>query len=319
MARPLQLTVAVCTWNRCDLLGRCLERLTRLAVPPDVAWELVVVNNGSTDHTDEVIESFSHRLPLRGLFEPMPGLSNARNRALSEAEGDYILWIDDDVLVHDDWLTAYARAFRRWPDASIFGGPIEPMFEGDPPAWLPRVLDQIGGVYGRQTLGDQPTALSVDRVGEGPYGGNMAMRRDALLAFRFDPELGVRHGQYSVGEETELLRRMLAAGLTGWWTPEPRVRHLIPAGNQTLRYVRRWMVGAGRFKAQSLGRSVEMRPHYRRHRLIAWMIRHEAQFQIKRHIVPPERWIRDLIQASQAWGQLQVRMKPPRLRGSHGP
>jgi glucosyl-dolichyl phosphate glucuronosyltransferase len=312
--RALHLSVAVCTWNRADLLRRCLDQMTRLTVPPAVTWELLVVNNLCTDSTDEVIESFSEMLPVRRLFEPVPGLSNARNRALTEATGDYVLWTDDDVLVDEDWLAAYARAFRRWPDASIFGGPIEPLFEGEPPAWLPPVLDQVGAVFGRQRFGAEPVSLSVDGVRGGPYGGNMALRRAVLLGFGFDPQLGVRHGHYSVGEETDLIRRLLSTGLTGWWTPEPLVRHWIPRRNQTLAYVRRWMIGAGRFRAQSLEASGGWRPHYRRHRLLAWMIRHEVQYQIKRHVVPPERWIRDLIQSSQAWGQLQVRMRRPASR-----
>jgi glucosyl-dolichyl phosphate glucuronosyltransferase len=307
---PLHLTVAVCTWNRSALLTNSLEQMTRLTVPPSVTWELVVVNNGSTDATDAVIASFQERLPIRPVFEPTPGLSTARNRALIAATGDYVLWTDDDILVDEDWLAAYARAFRRWPDASVFGGPIEPLFEGEPPDWLPRVLDRIGAVYGRQNLGDQPVALSPEGVVAGPYGGNMAMRREVLLDFRFDPTLGVRHSEYAIGEETDVIRQMLEAGHGGWWTPEPRVTHWIPQESQTLDYVRRWMVGCGRVKGRSPSQGAGASTHDRRYRLVAWFLRHEAQFQLRRHFLPPEAWIGDLIQASQARGRLQV--FPPR-------
>jgi glucosyl-dolichyl phosphate glucuronosyltransferase len=280
------------------MLAKTLDQMTRLTVPAGVTWELLIVNNSSTDATDEVIASFEGRLPVRSTWEAAPGLSSARNRALAEATGEYILWTDDDVFVDDGWLGGYVQAFRRWPDADVFGGPIEPLFEGKPPNWILRLLDRIGHVYGRQTFGNQPVALCAESTSDGPYGGNMAMRREVLLRFPFDPNLGVRHGVYGIGEETEVIRRMLAAGHTGWWTPEARVRHWVPRSSQTLGYVRRWMVGCGKQIAQSQERD------HRRHRLLARLIRHEITFQLRRHFAPPEVWIENLTRASQARGRL---------------
>src|SRR5512134_131488 len=105
----MDLTVAICTWNRGELLRKTLEQMTELVVPPGVTWELLVVNNNSTDHTDAVAAGFRRRLPLRYLVEPTPGKSNACNLAVREARGDYILWTDDDVLVSPQWLAAYCR------------------------------------------------------------------------------------------------------------------------------------------------------------------------------------------------------------------
>ena len=133
----MQITVAICTWNRCALLRQALEQMTKLSIPPDVQWELLVVDNNSTDATPDVTNSFESRLPIRRIFEPKAGKSYALNRAISEASGDYILWTDDDALVDKLWLTAYCTAFKRWPDAAIFGGPVEPTFDGSPPPWLP--------------------------------------------------------------------------------------------------------------------------------------------------------------------------------------
>jgi glucosyl-dolichyl phosphate glucuronosyltransferase len=299
------VTVAVCTWNRCGLLAQTLEGLTRLTVPEGVTWELVVVNNRSTDATDDVIATFERRLPVRRVWEPTPGLANARNRAVAEAAGEYVVFTDDDILVQPDWLAAYVASFRRWPDSAIFGGPIEPLFEDGPPAWIPRVLDQIGPVYGLQTLGSTPVPLALETVAAGPYGGNMAMRRDALLRFPFDPRLGVRHGAYGIGEETELMRKMLAAGLCGWWTPEPRVRHWVPRTNQTLAYVRRWMEGCGRYHAQ-VQEAGDASPRGARLRLHARVVRHEVQYGIRRLTAPPEVWIKDVIRAAHARGRLRA-------------
>jgi len=278
--------------------------MTRLYIPPEVTWELLVVNNRCTDDTDAVIDSFAASLPIRRLWEPEPGLSNARNRVLEEATGDYIVWTDDDVFVDAGWIDAYVRAFLRWPDAAVFGGPIEPLFEGDPPSWLRLVLQRIGGVYGLQTLGREAVKLHPERVGEGPYGGNMAMRRSVLLQFPFDRDLGVRHGDYAIGEETEAIRRILEAGHTGWWSPEPQVQHWVPRSSQTVAYVRRWMVGAGRFKARTA--ATKSAASWRaRLGMRAYVARHEVQFQIRRHLAPPEVWIMDLVRASHARGMLE--------------
>jgi len=299
----LRVTIAVCTWNRCERLRRTLESLVGLEVPPEVWWELLVVDNGSDDDTAEVLASFDGKLPLRTVPEPAPGLSNARNRAVQEARGDYIIWTDDDILVEPGWLMHYCNAFRRWPQASLFGGPIEPLFEGDPPGWITRTLDQIGPVYGRQSLGDSPVRLLPESIGKGPYGGNMAMTRTALLDHPFDSSLGVRHGQYGIGEETEVMRKMLEAGLEGWWIPEPGVRHVIPPENQDEWYVRRWMVGSGRYIART-GRGNQAGWRYHPVRLVVRILRHEVLLRLRRPWSPPEVWLRHLIQASRARGRL---------------
>jgi glycosyltransferase involved in cell wall biosynthesis len=282
--------------------------MAALEVPPDVWWEILVIDNGSDDATGEVIASYAGRVPLRSVRETAPGLSNARNRAVAEAGGAYIIWTDDDVLVDEGWLAAYCRAFRRWPDADIFGGPIEPLFEGTPPAWIARVLEQIGPVYGRQTLGEEPVRLQPDKVGAGPYGGNMALTRTALLGFPFDPQLGVQRGEYGIGEETEVIKRMLLAGLDGWWTPEPKVRHVIPRASQNVSYVRRWMVGSGRYIAAVLERDCR---GWRNHpvRLCVRIIRHELLLLLRRPLSSPEVWIRHVIQAGRDRGRLHGHLR----------
>jgi glycosyltransferase involved in cell wall biosynthesis len=271
-------------------------------IPPDVTWEVVVVNNGCTDDTDSVIASFEWRLPIRRAFEPSVGTSNARNRALHESSGEYVLWMDDDILVTSHWLESYVRAFRRWPNADVFGGPIEPLFEGEPPAWIPRVLHEIGPVFGRQTLGNAPVALAPDRVSDGPYGGNFVLRRRALPERPFSGLLGPIGSRYALGEETEVVRRLLASGLSGWWTPEPLVRHWIPQSSQTLDYVRRWMVACGQYEfTRSPSRSL-LRLHYY-WEYFRW-IGHETSFRLTRHVAPPEFWIRELASASKARGAI---------------
>ena len=109
-----RITVAVCTWNRARLLDRTLARLRELCIPDGIDWELLVVNNNSTDETEKVLDRHAGHLPLRRLVESKPGKANAANRAAAEARGELILWTDDDVLVDRGWLAAYAGAAARW-------------------------------------------------------------------------------------------------------------------------------------------------------------------------------------------------------------
>ena len=307
----MHVTVAICTWNRADMLRQTLEQMERLAVPSGATWELLVVNNHSTDATDQVIAAFEQRLPVRRLYEAEPGLSNARNAAIREAGGEYIIWTDDDVLVSEDWLQEYAYAFRQWPEASVFGGRIDPWFIGSPPAWLPRVFSQVRNAFATLDLGDEPQPLSRNRF---PFGANMAFRMADQARFPYQPTLGRRAGSLLGGEEVDLVQRMLDAGLTGRWVPTARVRHLIPADRQTTRYLRAYFFAQGQLQPPQSGDRVPKlwgRPRW------LWRRAMEAEFsyRIRRLGSGPETWIGDLIEASMLWGQLRGltdTMPPPR-------
>jgi len=95
--------------------------MTHLERDDSFDWELLVVDNNSTDQTPDVLAEFAGQLPLRALREPKPRKSNATNLVVKEARGEYILWTDDDVLVEPD-LRQYITAFRRYPNAEVFWG-----------------------------------------------------------------------------------------------------------------------------------------------------------------------------------------------------
>lgn len=297
----MNITVAICTWNRCALLEQTLERVAALAIPHGVEWELLVINNNSTDATPETLASFASRLPLRAIFEAEPGLSHARNRAVREAAGDYILWTDDDVLVDEGWLAAYSEAFKEWPDASVFGGNIEPWFEDAPPAWLPRVWTRVASAYASRDLGEQAVALSTTVM---PFGANFAVRTPEQRRYIYDPRLGVRPGNIMGGEETTVIRRMLADGCTGRWVPRARVRHYIPQQRQTIAYLRDYFKGYGDYCAQQDAENADAKLFGSPRWLWREALAAEMLYRLRRTLSPPEVWIEDLIKSSQAWGQM---------------
>ncbi len=245
---PVLVSIAICTWNRAAVLDRTLESLRDLRVPDGIDWELLVVDNNSTDETPQVARRHAAHLPLRLLFEPVQGVGVARNRAISAARGEYLLFTDDDVLVDPLWAARYIDAFRQWTDAAFFGGTIDPCFDGGPPPWFEQLdIFHKAVLFGQNRLGDTVRAL---RPGEVPYGANMAFRRETLSDERFSGRFGRTKQKMILAGETELLGRLIRKGLLGVWVGPARVRHCIPAENATLEYVERRMRGFGRTRVR---------------------------------------------------------------------
>jgi glycosyltransferase involved in cell wall biosynthesis len=299
----MRITVAVCTWNRCSLLQQALEQMTKLGIPSPVEWELLVVNNNSTDATDEVIASFSGRLPVRGLFEPKPGKSHALNLAIREASGDYILWTDDDALVDEGWVNGYYEAFKRWPDAAIFGGPVEPWFDGVPPRWLSQVLPQIEGAYAVRHFSES-VPLDMEKYII-PYGVNMAVRTPEQARYLYDTSIGPRPDSNLRGEEVTLVEKMMGDGIEGRWVPEARVRHYIPKHRQTIKFLRGFFFGRGELGGRRLPDRGERKLFNRPRWLWRKAVEAELRYRFRRVSAGPDVWIKDLIVSSDYWGQLR--------------
>jgi glycosyltransferase involved in cell wall biosynthesis len=299
----MNIDVAICTWNRSALLTQTLERMRAVYVPPDVTWQLIIVDNNSTDATPEVVRRFSSCLPVRSIFEAQPGQAVARNRALRETRADYLIWTDDDVLVDPDWLSAYARAFVEHPDAAFFGGPVEPWFDGNPPRWLATHWQQVANVFAVRQLGDEAFALDTMRV---PYGANFAVKVDTQREYPYDPSLGLRPGSEVRGEETQTLRRMLDAGHTGWWVPRAKVLHFVPHERQRISYLRRFFIGQGELQGRSHPHDPAPRLFGRPRWLIKRALAAEARFQWSRWTSSPDVWLNHLVDAAVIWGHVKA-------------
>lgn len=237
------LSVILCTWNRCDSLRDTLNSFERLSVPADLPWELLVVDNNSTDATSQVIDEFDGRLPIRKVFEPRAGKSHALNTAVGLASGEYLVFTDDDVLVGPDWLCAYRDGFARHPQATVFGGPIEPLFQGEQtPAWLKSGFAVVANAF---AIIDRSAAVGAISHEAYPYGANMALHRRVFNEHRYPVEVGPRPGSKVRGEEMMLIWELLSAGESGFWIPDAVVEHSIPPRRQTMAYLREYYLGSG--------------------------------------------------------------------------
>ncbi|MEO1069894.1 MAG: glycosyltransferase family A protein, partial [Cyanobacteria bacterium J06638_6] len=131
------ISVIIPTLNRADSLGCVLESLTKQNAPA-AEFEVLVIDNGSTDHTKAVAQVFADKLlsaQLRYIFEPEPGLLSGRHRGAAEAKGDILSFLDDDVELDPGWLTAIHSAFKD-EMVQLIGGRNLPRYESEPPEWL---------------------------------------------------------------------------------------------------------------------------------------------------------------------------------------
>jgi glycosyltransferase involved in cell wall biosynthesis len=270
----MRVTVAICTWNRAKLLDQTLRHMHDLKVPEGGEWELLVVDNNSTDETPAVVARHSAALPIRYLFEPKPGQSNARNCAIKAASGELLVWTDDDVLVDREWLAAYVAAARRWPDAAYFGGYISPVFEVQPPRWIVDNLDIVGHALVARDLGPDERKL---KAGETVFGASMAFRQSKVAGLEFDPRVGLVGHDNVRGDEAAFIAQVLARGGYGVWVPTARLQHFTPRSRMTARFFWNWFDGAGRHSirvrnAPLVGRSLFGVPR--------WMLRQYAQSRL---------------------------------------
>jgi glycosyltransferase involved in cell wall biosynthesis len=195
----LLLSVCIYTHNRAKLLAQALDSVYDQTLSPE-QYEVIVVDNLSTDNTREVIEDFiKHKPNLRYFYEESLGISYARNRGWREACGEYIGFLDDDGISPPEWLGIAAEVIHLLsPD--LVGGPFYPSYGVPKPKWF---KDE----YGAFSLGGDARALT--STDEYLCGGNLFIRRSLLEQVGgFDPGLGMQGNQVGYGEETEFMRRV---------------------------------------------------------------------------------------------------------------
>lgn len=216
------LTVLIATYNREQLLREVLESYLEIYAPVG-GWKLVLVDNGSTDNTQQVIREYADLLPLESVYEPVSGQARALNRGLELVEGDLVVKSDDDSFPRRDWLFQLRKAADDNPDYDIFGGAILPAWEERPASSYYSLLPQAV-LY----------ALTDPQMEAGPcpanlvFGPNMAIRKRVLDAgYRFDENRGPAGRSYPMGCETALLMKLVRDGFGAWFVPDAQVYHFI--------------------------------------------------------------------------------------------
>lgn len=216
------ISIVMATYNGENTLRLTLDAFSEIDAP-DGGTEFIVVNNGSTDRTEQILFEYQARLSLQILNEPKPGRARALNRGIAHASGDLIIVTDDDVLPDTGWLKAYAKAAEQFDDVDVFAGQVRHFWQKSPPKWMEQLAAE-GLSYG---------GTMIDRVA-GPIeahlikGANFAARRHTFDEFKLNEELGFGANNDMIGgDETEFARRAVDAGYKIWFIPTARIRHIV--------------------------------------------------------------------------------------------
>lgn len=235
----MDVSVVICTHNRCASLERSLESLAGMEVPASLSWELIVVDNNSSDGTQNVVESFAarSRLNVRRLFEPTPGLSHARNCGIQGSSGKIIAFLDDDVEVWRYWVAKVKQGFDEYNPACLGGrilrDPTLPL-----PDWWDRAWRSVLTHFDRGN--EVAIAGPNDRI-EYAWGANISFRREVFEKYGlFRTDLGRTPRSLGLGEDSELVLRLRQNGERVIYYPQAVVVHSPDASRLSKQYLRRW-------------------------------------------------------------------------------
>jgi glycosyltransferase involved in cell wall biosynthesis len=231
-----KISVVVCTYNRQDVLPDCLDSLINQNVD-SANYEVIIINNNSTDSTQAVAESYvKNNYNFQLHFQPEQGLSHARNMGIAKANAEYIAYIDDDARVPENWIYTALRIIKEHkPD--IFGGPAFPIFPGGKPEWY---KDEYGI---RGDMGETGWIQKGFIIGT-----NIFFRKCLLVEYGgFDPDLGMKGDSIGYHEETRLVRRAFTEGRKVFYCKELFVRDLIPDYKKSLAFFIQSKFSAGLF------------------------------------------------------------------------
>jgi glucosyl-dolichyl phosphate glucuronosyltransferase len=242
------VSVVISTHNRRDLLPEAIASVLAQEEnsPP---FELIVVDNDSTDGTREVVEELIARGDgrLRYLFEARKGLSYGRNAGVACARGRIVAFTDDDVRVAPDWVRSIVRALDAHPEVAFVGGKVLPRWPADPPRWLTPLH---WSPLALADFGDEPRY--VDRHNPACLvGASLAVRRELFDEFGgFDPAYQHDPGAVSAVEDHEFEQRLWRAGRRGLYAPEVVITAAVQPDRLEKRYHRRWHYDHGRMVAR---------------------------------------------------------------------
>ena len=222
----MKFSVVICTYNREKYIYNALRSIACQDFPVG-DYEILLINNNSTDHTKELCQQFQSDYPavdFRYFEEVNQGLSYARNRGVKEGRGEVLIFVDDDATVFDGYLSAIASFFAEHPSVLACGGPIQPVYEVDKPKWLSCYTEQLlgGALY-------EGNKLKLFRNGKYPGGGNSAFRKAIFEKYGlFNVELG-RKGTGLIGaEEKDLYDRLTKGNEQFYYLPQMGIYHYIP-------------------------------------------------------------------------------------------
>lgn len=239
----MKLSVIICTYNRDKYIYNVLKSVAENDFPKQ-DYEIVLVDNNCNDSTEAECRRFESDYPevaFRRCEERRQGLSYARNCGIGAAEGEILLYVDDDATVNPQYLRSYHDFFQAHGDIDAAGGPILPVYETAEPDWMSHYTRQL--VTGKLDLGDKVREFPRDAF---PGGGNAAYRKSVFDRVGcFNVELG-RKGNSLIGaEEKDLFDRMTSHSMRFFYIPTAVLYHIVPEKKLSRDYFQRLTYSIG--------------------------------------------------------------------------
>ncbi|MBN1415981.1 MAG: glycosyltransferase [Bacteroidales bacterium] len=241
------VSVLICTYNGSQRLHQTLNAFKDQINTENIHWEVLLIDNASTDNTSEVAEKLlkDSNITYTLLHEPRPGKTNAIESGFGKAQYEYVCIVDDDNWVCRDYVYKVFHVMFNHPDVAVCGAKGEGVFEEDPPSWFKYIETAYG--IGPQGKGDGYLGPSRDCL----YGASSVIRKtywEELKKAGFKFNLSGRKGEsLSSGEDNELCQAMVLRGHKLWYSPSITFKHYMPASRINLPYLIRLMKAFGRY------------------------------------------------------------------------
>lgn len=247
----VDFTVAIPTFNGAQKLPALLDNLRSQVGTEAFSWEILVVDNNSTDGTAEVIRSYqsntaeiSHlgQPAIRYAFEKRQGAAFARVKAMSEAKTRWVGFLDDDIIPASNWVAAAYAFGQSHPNAGAYGGAIHGQFDVEPPDNFNRIKSFLA----LRERGKTPHRYNPDTLNLPPSASWVVQTQAWQENVSNNPTLGGRaNGSMTQGDDYEPLLKMHKAGWEIWYAPEMRVVHHIPEDRIQRAYLTKLSWGCG--------------------------------------------------------------------------
>ncbi|BAZ31747.1 glycosyl transferase family protein [Cylindrospermum sp. NIES-4074] len=271
MKNCLDFTIAIPTYNGEHRLPELLERLRNQLDTENIAWEIIVVDNNSTDNTAQVIQTYQKNwqcpYPLKYYFEAKQGAAYARKKAVAEAQGVLIGFLDDDNYPVSNWVAAAYNFAQKHPKAGAFGSQIHPDWEVEPPENFQRIAPFLAITE----RGDLPLLYEAKKKLLPPSAGLVVRRQAWLDSVPNQPILTGRvTGNMLTSEDLEMLSYIQKMGWEIWYNPDMEIDHKIPNTRLQRDYLIPFFRGIG--LSRYVTRMVNIQPWYKPVVLLAYML-----------------------------------------------
>jgi glycosyltransferase involved in cell wall biosynthesis len=238
-----RISIIVCTYNRSDYIVKALSSLARQTFPMN-QYEIILVNNNSTDNTHVLCNDFlleNPHLNCHYFVEKQQGLSYARNRGITESSGDILVFMDDDAQANENYLQEINHFFETTPNAESCGGRIYPEYESKRPDWMSRFLLPLTSTI------DMGNKIKQFKGAKYPVGANMAFKKDVFQKYgMFNTDLGRKGDNLDGSEEKDIFLKIKKAQKPIYYLPFAIVTHQVPDKRLTFDFFKRQAFGVGK-------------------------------------------------------------------------